>query len=427
MRRLLLPILLFLAGSAAAAPPGSIRVRLFEREAPDCVVVRAADTSVNFHARSGRPATLSLQPDESATVCSHQGALRIAAAGDTLYARHIDALSQGNVHLSVGSGGATVSRQYPHRITFGPDERTLLVVNTVPLDPYVAGVVAHEYGLDDVEGTEAMTIVARTYALRMRERYADRAYDVTDHTGDQLYWGVGEVSQRLHRAAEATSGLVLTHRGSLVEAVYSSSNGGHGASNEDVWASAPLAYLRGRPDRFDGVERPNEWHQSLDRERVLSALSNAAGRAVTGWTINERSPDGRVKTVTLLHDSHKSTLSGTRFRAAITAQLGAHALRSTLFDARRSGNVYVFEGRGYGHGVGMSQWGAHAMARQGHSAREILAFYYPGTQVERRDATDQRLADLPTAPSERSTPAERTPVRAVPPAPDETRRIGWRR
>jgi stage II sporulation protein D len=423
MRRFASTFLLTLAFCAAssaqtAAPPSdAIRVRLFERESPRCVAL--ASDEVRLHTREGRPATLVAA---SATVCALDAeTVRVSAGGETLFARRVEA-EAGELKLTLeGGSDPGLSRTYPGSVAFAPDGDGLLVINTADLDRYVAGVVTHEYGLEDDAGTEAMAIVARTYALRMQAaRGAGRPYDVVDHTGDQVYRGVGDASARAREAARRTSGMVVTYGGALAQTVYSSSNGGHSASNEHVWTGTPLPYLRARPDPYDRVSPVHTWQSRLDRGRVLRALSAAAGRDVTGWTIGDRTADGRVATINLHHGSARSTMPATRFRSAISAQMGVHALRSTLFDATRDGDHYAFEGRGYGHGVGMSQWGAHGMARQGKTARDILAFYYPGTQIENVGAAE-RLATS-------HAPQQVKPASARPQAPASTsnaRRIGW--
>ncbi len=424
MHRFLPLALLFLAGGTTNVPPDMIRVRIFEREAPTCVEVRSPQ-SVDLHARAGRPATISTQ---LVHVCSHKGALRITSDGQTIYARRIDIQSRGQFDVTAKRQGVRdETRTYLDHLALSPDGDGLMIVNVTRLDPYVAGVITKEYNLDDDEGTEAMAIVARTYALRMQDRRRDQPYDVVDNTGDQVYQGIGEVKRRSLQAANRTSGQVLTHNGELVEAVYSASNGGHGADNNDVWQSAPISYLRGRPDPYDRISPVHDWTARLDRTRVLDALSRLSGRRVTGFLIGDHTPDGRIRTITLLHGSSRSTIRGTQFRSAVTAQMGVTSVRSTLFDATRQGDTYVLTGKGFGHGVGMSQWGAHGMAKQGKNAREILAFYYPGTRVERRTGSSMRLADIAT-PQEDEQPERprRTPTNAAPTTQDE-RRIGWRR
>lgn len=272
------------------------------------------------------------------------------------------------------------ARRYPGLISVRPRSEggAFRLLNTIPLETYVSSVLGSEYGLDDVEGTRAMAIAIRTYALRSGGKVGPEA-DHVDGVTSQVYRGLDGISSETRAAAEATAGQVLTYGDGLIEAVYYSSSGGHTADNERVWKGNALPYLRGRPDPFDAISPHAEWTQRLSRDKVLRVLSRRSGSRVTGFLLGDRTPSGRVAEVELLGADR--TISATTFRRWLNADLPGIALKSTFFDARRSGSSYVFEGRGYGHGVGLSQWGAHAQARKGHSHEQILAYYYRGTEL----------------------------------------------
>ena len=141
-----------------------------------------------------------------------------------------------------------------------------------------------------------------------------------------------------------------------------------------------------------------------------------------GFVIAERSEDGRAAQIELLRrNGPNQTISGNDFRLFANRQADGRGLRSTLFEAERSGDRYVFEGSGYGHGVGMSQYGARAMAQAGKSYREILSFYYPGVSLahlDRDDARGEALADATALPTVQ--PASAPPSASNAPAPKAT-------
>lgn len=291
----------------------------------------------------------------------------------------------------------------------------LLLVNSVPLNDYVASVVASEYGFDDQEGAKAMAVVARTYALYSAKNYTGN-YEHVDGTLSQVYAGVDAVTGTARFAARQTRGEILTYEGSPIQAVYFSSSGGHTASNEYVWKSdTPVPYLRGKEDPYDQNSPHHRWSATVDRAALVDALSDHQGATVEGFLIGDRSPEGRVSTLELLVSEGSSVeIDANTFRLVVNEALHEEPLRSTWFDARRVGPAYVFEGRGFGHGVGLSQWGAHAMAQQGMGYREILRFYYTGVRIERMDGV-QLAPSLPPVAEE-----------PVPDPPDSTsRRIGW--
>jgi stage II sporulation protein D len=204
-----------------------------------------------------------------------------------------------------------------------------------------------------------------------------------------VYRGAGSVTQVARIAAEDTRGEVLTWRGEPIEAVYSSSSGGHTASNEDVWSSAPFPYLRGRKDPWDRAAPHHEWSWSVDRDRLHRMIRERFDVDPRSLDVGERSRDGRAAEVRIdARRGEDRSIPAGAFRSAVVGAFGGESLRSTFFEIRRSSDRYVFEGRGYGHGVGLSQWGAHGMAGAGKSYREILSFYYTDVRLERREAGD---------------------------------------
>ncbi|MDX1741004.1 MAG: SpoIID/LytB domain-containing protein, partial [Rhodothermales bacterium] len=306
--------------------------------------------------------------------------------------------AEGAVDVQIRSSGQATTRRYPGDIGVSrtPDG-SMKITNTVPLELYVASVVGKEYGLDDEEGTRAMAIVARTFAVRALLEEANTG----DGISSQVYHGLDGISDASLAAANATRGIVLTHDDRPILSVYSASNGGHSARNSDVWSGAPLPYLDARRDRFDRAASPyNDWLSRLSRSQVHAALSDMVGASVSGFSIESRSKDGRVKTIRVkIQDADDAEISGSEFRRALSGRFGVSTLRSTLFDVSREGDHYVFEGSGYGHGVGLSQWGAHEMASRGYNYEEILRFYYTGTKT-------RPLTDLGFAPSESPALAE---------------------
>ncbi|MFO8099016.1 MAG: SpoIID/LytB domain-containing protein, partial [Salinibacter sp.] len=292
----------------------------------------------------------------------------------------------------------------------------LLLVNHVPLEDYVASVVASEYGLEDDPGAKAMAVVARTYGLFATRKFGPDV-DHADGTLSQVYEGTDRITTRARRATESTRGQVLTHDGRPIQAVYFSSSGGHTANNEDVWdADDPLPYLRGRSDPYDDESPHHRWRATVNRSTLLQALTRIRGRSVDGFTLGERMPHGRLETITILHsDDSQKTMNANEFRLAVNKRLDDDPLKSTWFDARREGDAYVFEGRGYGHGVGLSQWGAHAMGTEGHSYEEILEYYYTDINIRRHEGSE--LA--PPADPVTESPAVSAPSDST------SRRIGW--
>ncbi len=417
------------AGSAcaqsAADAPHRVRVRLMSGAQPRVVVIRAGDGALDLFAGDAERRLVRLRSGEQVLLSLRGRDVHVQRAEGGLFASSLrvePASPEATWRLSVQEGARPPEPvRYAGSLTVeaaDPVSGELLLVNHVPLEQYVAGVVASEYGLGDLEGARAMAVVARTYALRGNGRFGV-AYDHVDYTASQMYEGVSAVTPAARRATAATQGEILTYGGEPILPAYFSASGGHTADNETVWASErALPYLRGRSDPYAGSSPHAAWTVQTDRSQLLGRLSRRHGFVVEGFLLSERGPDGRIRTIELLGPSgRREEVRSNDFRLFVNRGLSGRGIRSTRFDARREGGRYVFEGSGYGHGVGLSQYGAHAMAERGYGYRDILTFYYTGAQIEQLDGTTLPMPAAPVA--EQQDPAEPEPATST------DRRIGW--
>lgn len=399
-------------GASPVVDSTHVRVRVLDRHTVTSVQVQVQEGTLQVRIPN-TPPVLRVSTGQGATVGLRTNEVVLQRGSRGLYAPTLHLTPSNTARWTLTLENGTV-RTYTGGLRVEPDPNrsgALLLVNLVPIEDYVASVVASEYPFDDdLEGSKAMAVVARTYALRAAEKF-NGAYDHVDHTLSQVYRGSRAVTGTARRATDATRGQVLTHDGTLIEAVYFSSSGGHTANHEDVWdADRVLPYLRGRPDPHDRSSPHHEWTARINRSALLRALSQDQGIAVEGFLIGDRSDEGRVRHVDLLRpDGSKHRMQANAFRLVISQNVSGASLKSTWFDARRRGDTYIFDGRGYGHGVGLGQWGAHLMADDGASYKEILRFYYRGVRIERIDGVQVAPPVLPVAND-----------RVAPP-----RRIGW--
>ncbi len=432
------PIFIFLLlavvlSVAAQAQPGQpvvrdevVRVRLLERKTPRSATVEAVGGPVQV--RVGGALLGTLQPGEAATVETARGDVSVRFLGTTETVPKVRFVPHRGAHFRLRAG--SVDRTYHGALGVTADgsgaRDPLRLINSVRLEDYVSSVVASEYPFREIEGVKAQAVLARTYALRSKGKYGP--YDVVDHVSSQVYRGISTETATSRRAAEATRGEVLTYRGNLIEAVYSSSSGGHTADNDAVWNGRPLPYLRGRQDPFDHASPDHEWTTSVNRDRLLRTLSTRYGMTVTGIEIGERSREGRARSIRLL-GSRPRSVPANDFRITINGTFGSRLLRSAFFSARREGDRYVFQGRGFGHGVGMSQYGAREQARQGYGYRDILAFYFAETRITQRDEAGTPLYAEAPPQGRRTMPLDPIPVRPAstsePARPTSPIRTGW--
>ncbi len=280
--------------------------------------------------------------------------------------------------ITLTAHGEAVTLHDPVAIT--AHEGALVIIVTLPVENYVERVVSSESGPgDSPESLKALAIVVRSFALHESHGHAD--YDLCDSTHCQLLHWSGNSDRRAasHAATLATAGETLWFHGQRALAYFGKDCGGRTASPDEIWSRAkPLPYLPSAPDRFCTASGAREWASEITRADLTSALA-AHGLAPPGWqnlTVARRGVSGRAVTVQL----DQTEISAEDFQLAVGESLGWNRIPSTWFEVSRQGDRFAFHGRGWGHGVGLCQKGAGAMAAQGHTTREILAQYFPGAE-----------------------------------------------
>ncbi len=309
-------------------------------------------------------------------------------------------------------------RPYLGAMEFIVDEaNSIRPINQLPLEDYLKGVVPFEvFSSWGLETLKAQTLAARTYAVSKMDQLMD------DTVSYQVYGGY-EWDVNTTKAVEETKGEVITHNNKLVETFYSASNGGITENNANVWGGQPLNYFPIKDDPFDPTHpweyslhetqieyedidfnNPNWWENSKEKETDIT-------NTIKSW-LNRNGYPGEIKILTIPKFQLKGdqlasgrsvsgSISVTFMRRIleglilfeqvqlddvnlnrIRPMIGGTIFKSYLIDSLELENeVYTMKGRGYGHGVGMSQWGAHFMGEQGKDYKEIISFYYPGTTI----------------------------------------------
>ncbi|MFZ3071804.1 MAG: SpoIID/LytB domain-containing protein [Thermodesulfobacteriota bacterium] len=283
------------------------------------------------------------------------------------------------------SGKAVMVNGKPFRgvIEVRREGNSLMVINEIHLDEYVAGIINNEISSKwHIEAIKAQAVIARTYALFQKEKRKGSLYDLTSTYMDQVYSGADKEDSAVYRAVKDTKGLVLTYDGSLANTVYHSNAGGVTEEASEVWGTG-YPYLESVESEYDESGPNYSWELSLSKDRIKDAL-NKAGYAVfevDSIRVEKKTDTGRVKTIIVEDaDGAEFALTGEDLRKA----LGYATLRSTLFDVEKeSSSIFRFSGKGSGHGVGLSQWGAKGMAEDGDDYKDILKHYYPGTKLKR--------------------------------------------
>jgi len=256
---------------------------------------------------------------------------------------------------------------------------SLYAINHVNIEEYLYGVIPKEMPTKwDRQALMAQAVAARTYSLFMKNKNWHEEYDIEATTAAQVYGGHSAETVRTTAAVKATNGQVMTHKGRLIVAYFHSNSGGHTEDPVNVW-NVKIPYLQAVPDNFSATAPGNGWEFFLSFKDIKNSLNKNGmniGR-IKQLQIEEKSPSGRNRKIRILTEKGAFNISGNLFRASI----GEAKIKSTMFNviSRRKG--VLFKGRGYGHGVGMSQWGARKMAMTGSNYKDILKYYYQGIKI----------------------------------------------
>jgi stage II sporulation protein D len=311
------------------------------------------------------------------------------------------------VNVTEGRFAMPNGRRYRGRINVVRLPAGLLLINRLPLESYLAGVLGQEMGPrrpDEREALLAQAVIARTFSVRNRGRWEANGFDATADTRDQVYTGVDGESAQVWDALRATTGQVVRYRGNIIDAYYHSSCGGRTAAVEDVFKSAQRQpYLRSVSDAsgaghsYCELAPHFQWREEWDAQtlrtiltRTLPAVMTVSSdglQPITDVEVTRTTSSGRVAELRVVFAHGDVRITGPDVRS-ILRPAADRLLQSTAFrvsvttDGGRVSRL-VAQGSGAGHGVGFCQWGAIGRARAGQKYRDILSTYFPGTTVER--------------------------------------------
>ncbi len=399
-----------LLAPAAVAPVFAagteVRVLLLEGVAVPLVALdRPLQLRSQQRADAQAPVLATLPAGEQATLRLEEGRIQLdTASGTRTLPAHSVLWLEAAAPAPDDSRGDFGLRQrsYRGRLQLLRQGAALQAINHVPLESYLPSVVGSEMPASWPQpALRAQAVAARTYALRQRKPSA--TFDLSATVTSQVYKGVEAETPSTREAVAATRGQVLTYGGQLANTVFHSSAGGVTENSGDLWTQQ-LPYLVSVPD-FDQQSPVHQWQQRLEPEQLQQAFVETGG--VDRIDVLATTSSGRVRQARVLGPRGTLVLSGAQLRSRL-------GLRSTLVRFEfvppeiASGTPeaaaplpppppipglegqpplqvprpsLVVSGRGFGHGVGMSQWGALAMAQRGHSHVQILSHYYRGTRL----------------------------------------------
>lgn len=255
-------------------------------------------------------------------------------------------------------------------------------IDRVPIETYVTGVLAGEMPVEfDIEALKAQAVAARTYVMRQVQSSKNKDYDVVDTVLNQVYldeehlqlvWSENYSSNinKIKTAVVETKGEYLSYNGQIVEALFFSTSSGYTENSEEIFKNK-VEYLRSVKSDWDKISKYYNYTVSFNRKEFFNLLnlnySDKLNVEILSKTSTGRPKEVKINGVSLTAKEICSKLK----------------LRSTYFEIIDDNEKIIIKTKGYGHGVGMSQYGAEGMAREGYTYKEILNYYYKGTEIKK--------------------------------------------
>ncbi|MCX8029010.1 MAG: SpoIID/LytB domain-containing protein [Brevinematales bacterium] len=269
--------------------------------------------------------------------------------------------------------------EYSGTITLIFTNKSVMVVNNVDIEEYLESVVPSEVpALWPIEVLRAQAIVSRTYAIRKMIDNKNKDYDVVSTYMSQVYSGRKRVHPRTTKAVRDTRGVVITHNDEIILAFFHANSGGL-IETPEVIGGRKLPYLKPMRDNFSRNTFRSYWSSSIDSDEFVYKLFGRRDLKLVSINLPKRLPSGSVTQVEVLVKDNRTTYSKV---LSISELRGIFpVIMSPKFEIDINGGVINFRGIGWGHGVGMSQWGANKMAKQGYSYKEIIMYYYDDVKL----------------------------------------------
>ncbi len=345
-------------------------------------------------------------------------------------------VSESDVFSSSAGYIAIGGKPYRGSVRFIISGNQLTSVNIVDVDDYIRGVLPKEIGTTTpMEALKVQAVVSRSFAYANWNKFAKYGYNLDDSSASQAYAGMSVESSMTDRAVAETKGQILYYKGEVANTIFNATSGGETEAIEEVWGGNPSPYLIALKDPYSLNTRHATWQATLASADICKAFPSVG--QPTALEVLERSSTGRIKSMAVVGTSGREVMTGNQFRMKMGSikvkstnfgtEASAHPVQATMAvmtatgirpyandriisaggirtgsvdaviraqgiekantqkatynDTMPIGDAITLKGTGYGHGVGLSQYGAIEMAKAGKDYKAILSFYYPGTEL----------------------------------------------
>jgi len=252
----------------------------------------------------------------------------------------------------------------------------IYVVNILNLEEYLYSVVPSEMPSSwNMEALKSQAVASRTYAYYFLLKNRDKnIYDLDSTINFQVYKGTAAETSSSIEAVNKTSSIIMTYNNEPIISYFHSTSGGKTSDDKDVWPDSNLPYLKSVECNY-GKDSPHyEWGNTLSMKEIESALNKKYNNIDHITKISFKRHNDRIIEVTVQHNNGTVTLTGNEFRLLLNPQ----KLKSTYFTIKQEKDLFLLNGKGWGHGIGMCQWGAKGMGENGFNYEKILRHYYTG-------------------------------------------------
>ena len=284
--------------------------------------------------------------------------------------------------VSEGKGIKVQGASYRHALEIWREaDGKLTVINDIPIEEYLKGVLPSEVNPHwPMESLKAQAIASRTYALFKMIENRHQRYHLSKDVLSQVYGGKGREHSLSNRAVEMTQGQILTYQGKIFPAYFHSTCGGHTTHAEYLWPVEPHPALEGVECNFCWKSKHYRWTAEIPAAEIEKKLQARRIQAsgLTNMTLEDKDETGRARFIGIETAAGKTKIHSNDFRIWVDPM----KFKSTWIQSLEKKNgIFVFKGRGWGHGVGLCQFGIKQLGEMGYTADKMLYYYYPGSQI----------------------------------------------
>ena len=260
------------------------------------------------------------------------------------------------------------------------DNGKIMVINLIELEDYIKGILYHEvshYWPDDA--LKAQAIVCRTYALYQVNMSLDKDFDLSNDVYSQVYGGLTSERFRTSKAVDDSKGEVLVYKKNIFPTYFHATCSGHTEDAKLLWG-IDIPPLKGVACSYCKESPHYSWAVKIPLKKLREALLKSVKKDcanITGIAILGKDPSDRITDLKIITDKDSFVIPAKDFRMIV----GPNQIMSTNFTLEIKNDKVIFNGLGWGHGVGLCQWGAYFMAKQGKNYKQILKYYYPGSEI----------------------------------------------